>query len=119
MVGDPVNVAARLEQAASPGDVLIGEVTLRLVRDAIDVEALEPLDLKGKSEPVPAFRLLRVIPGAAGFLRRLDAPMVGRTRELELLRGAFERAISDGACQLFTVLGVGGRREVSAARRVR
>ncbi len=108
VVGDAVNVAARLEQAASPGDVLIGERTLRLVRDAIDVEALTPLDLKGKSEPVPAFRLLRVIPGAAGFLRRLDAPMVGRTRELDLLRGAFERATSDGSCQLFTVLGVGG-----------
>jgi class 3 adenylate cyclase/tetratricopeptide (TPR) repeat protein len=108
VVGDPVNVAARLEQAAAPGDVLIGETTLRLVRDAVDVEPVEPLTLKGKSEPVPAFRLIRVIPGAAGFVRRLDAPMVGRSRELGLLRGALDRAISDRACQLFTVLGVGG-----------
>jgi class 3 adenylate cyclase/tetratricopeptide (TPR) repeat protein len=108
VVGDPVNVAARLEQAAASGDVLIGETTLRLVRDAVDIEPVEPLTLKGKSEPVPAFRLIRVVPGAAGFLRRLDAPMVGRSRELGLLRGALDRAISDRACQLFTVLGVGG-----------
>ncbi len=108
VVGDPVNVAARLEQVASPGDVLIGGSTLRLVRDAVDVEPMDPLVLKGKSEPVAAFRLLRLIPGAAGFVRRLDAPMVGRSRELGLLRGAFDRAISDRACQLFTVLGVGG-----------
>ena len=52
--GDAVNVAARLEQAASPGDVLIGEPTLDLVRDATDAEPIEPLVLKGKIEPVPA-----------------------------------------------------------------
>src|SRR3989441_9275797 len=50
--GDAVNVAARLEQAAQPGDVLIGQPTLTLVRDAADVELLEPLALKGKAEPV-------------------------------------------------------------------
>ena len=58
--GDAVNVAARLEQAAQPGEVLVGEPTLALVRDAADVEPIEPLELKGKSEPVPAYRLLRV-----------------------------------------------------------
>ena len=58
--GDAVNVAARLEQAAQPGEVLIGEPTLALVRDAVDVEPVEPLELKGKSKPVPAYRLLRV-----------------------------------------------------------
>ena len=56
--GDAVNVAARLEQAAQPGEVLIGQPTLALVRDAADVEPIEPLELKGKSEPVPAYRLL-------------------------------------------------------------
>jgi class 3 adenylate cyclase len=55
--GDAVNVAARLEQAAGPGEVLLGEPTLRLVREAVEVEAVEPLTLKGKAEPVPAFRL--------------------------------------------------------------
>ena len=58
--GDAVNVAARLEQAAQPGEVLIGQPTLALVRDAADVEPIEPLELKGKSEPVPAYRLLGV-----------------------------------------------------------
>ena len=58
--GDAVNVAARLEQAAEPGEVLIGEPTLALVRGAVEVEAVEPLELKGKAEPVAAFRLLAV-----------------------------------------------------------
>ncbi|MDQ6841703.1 MAG: hypothetical protein M3025_04680, partial [Actinomycetota bacterium] len=59
-LGDAVNVAARLEQAALPGDILLGSETLRHVRDAVEVEPLEPLTLRGKSEPVPAFRLLSV-----------------------------------------------------------
>src|SRR5436190_8854654 len=53
--GDPVNVAARLEQAAQPGEILIGEETMRLARSAAEVEEVEPLELKGKAEPVVAF----------------------------------------------------------------
>ena len=56
--GDAVNVAARLEQAAAPGEVLIGEATQALVHEAVVAETVEPLALKGKSEPVPAYRLL-------------------------------------------------------------
>src|SRR3954468_9907829 len=56
--GDAVNVAARLEQAAQPGEVLVGEATLALVREAVEIAAVEPLLVKGKAEPVPAFRLL-------------------------------------------------------------
>ena len=108
IVGDAVNVAARLEQAATPGEILLGEQTYRLVRDAVVAEPVDALDLKGKTDPVPAHRLIEVTPGAAGFARHLDAPMVGRERELALLRGAFDRTVSDQACQLFTVLGVGG-----------
>jgi class 3 adenylate cyclase len=106
--GDAVNVAARLEQAAKPGEVLIGEETLRLVRDAVDAEPVEPLHLKGKSEPVVAFRLVRVGPGVVGHARRMGSPMVGRGREAALLRQAFDRAVSDRACQMFTVLGPPG-----------
>src|ERR687891_98082 len=58
--GDAVNVAARLEQAAQPGEILIGEQTFALVRDAVEAEAVEPLELKGKGEPVPAYRLVSV-----------------------------------------------------------
>jgi class 3 adenylate cyclase/tetratricopeptide (TPR) repeat protein len=106
--GDAVNVAARLEQAAEPGEILIGAGTRQLVRDAVEVEPVEPLALKGKAETVQAFRLLLVDPGAAAVARRLDAPLVGRERELRLLHQAFERAEEDRACQLFTVLGPAG-----------
>ena len=103
--GDAVNVAARLEQAASPGETLIGEETLRLVRGAVEAEEVEPLELKGKAERVPAFRLL----GVSGDLaRRHEAPMVGRERELNRLRDAFGQAVADRSCQLFTVLGSAG-----------
>src|SRR5512133_2607386 len=103
--GDAVNVAARLEQAASPGEILIGEATLGLIRDAVEVEALEPLPVKGKREPVGAHRLLSVHepPG-----RRLEGAMVGRETELAQLRAAVEQAVADGSCQLFTVVGEAG-----------
>ncbi len=77
VTGDAVNVAARLEQAAGAQEVLLGDLTYRLVRDYVDVEEVEPLELKGKSEPVPAYRLVGVREGAERP-RRLDAPMVGR-----------------------------------------
>ena len=108
VLGDAVNVAARLEQAATPGEVLLGEPTWRLVRDAVTVEPVAPLTLKGKGQPVAAFRLLSVTPGVPGHARRLDAPMVGRERPLRLLRVVFEAAAGDGACHLVTVLGAAG-----------
>jgi len=105
--GDAVNVAARLEQTAAPGEVLLGEETLRLTRDAVEVEAVEPLVLKGKSEAFAAYRLLVVRPGE-GFARQLDAPMVGRATELRRLRNAYDQAVQDGSCQLFSILGSAG-----------
>jgi class 3 adenylate cyclase/tetratricopeptide (TPR) repeat protein len=103
--GDAVNVAARLEQAAQPGEVLIGAPTLELVRPAVDVEQVEPLQLKGKAEPVTAYRLSAV---TGGLTRRFTTPMVGRDRELRSLRDALARAVHDRSCQLFTVLGSAG-----------
>ena len=108
VTGDAVNVAARLEQSAAAGEILLGERTYALVRDAIDAEPIEDLVLKGKAEPVPAYRLLEVTPGAPGFARHLDAPIVGRERELSLLRDVFDRTVTDHSCQLFTVHPVGG-----------
>src|SRR5262245_27907290 len=105
--GDAVNVAARLEQAAKPGQILIGEETVRLVRDAVQAESVDQLELKGKSEPVVAYRLISVS-GNEGFTRRLDAPMVGRETELRRLRDAFEQTVRDRSCQLFTILGAAG-----------
>ena len=100
--GDAVNVAARLEQAARPDEVLIGASTLALVRDAAEVEPVEPLTLKGKAAPVDAYRLLRV--GAAPE-RRHDAPFVGRQRELALLREAWQRAQTTKRCESVTIVG--------------
>jgi hypothetical protein len=107
-VGDAVNVAARLEQAAQPGEILLSESTHRLVRDAVEVQALEATSLKGKSDPVASFRLLAVDPLAAGLARRFDVPLVGRERELRLLREAWDRAVAEAGCHLFTLLGAAG-----------
>jgi len=107
-IGDAVNVAARLEQAAAPGEIVLGPETLRLVRDAVRAEPLEPLTLKGKSGPVAAFRLLAVDPLAPGVARHLDAPLIGRERELQLLHDAWERAVRENGCHLFTLLGMAG-----------
>jgi tetratricopeptide (TPR) repeat protein len=106
--GDAVNVAARLEQAAAPGDILIGQETHRLVRDAVQAERVEPLALKGKASPVPAYRLVDVTPGAPGVARRIDSPLVGREGELRLLREALGRSRRERACLLFTILGSAG-----------
>jgi class 3 adenylate cyclase/tetratricopeptide (TPR) repeat protein len=108
VVSDAVNVAARLEQAAGPGEILVGESTYRLVRQAVTAEPVEALSLKGKAAPVTAYRIVEVTSGAPGFARHLDAPIVGRERELALLRNAFDRTVTDRSCQLFTALGVGG-----------
>jgi class 3 adenylate cyclase/tetratricopeptide (TPR) repeat protein len=105
--GDAVNVAARLEQAAQPGEILIGHETLQLTRDAADVEVVPPLTLKGKSEPLAAYRLFAVH-GDEGLSRRLDTPLVGRTTELRRLRHAYDQATTDHSCQLFTILGSAG-----------
>jgi len=108
VTGDAVNIAARLEQAAPVGEVLLSEMTLRLVRDAVVAEAVEPLELKGKTERVAAHRLIAVHAGAAGFARRLDSPLVGRSRQLAQLRQAFEEVASERVCHLLTILGPPG-----------
>src|SRR5205823_379527 len=79
--GDTVNVAARLEQAAPDGEVLIAETTFRLVKGAVAVEPVGPFDLKGKSARVRAYRLTGVSGGEA-ITRRVDLPVVGRDEEL-------------------------------------
>jgi class 3 adenylate cyclase/tetratricopeptide (TPR) repeat protein len=106
--GDAVNVAARLEQAAAPGEILIGAQTHRLVRDAVQAEAVEPLSLRGKAETVTAHRLLAVVPGAPGLERALTGRMIGREAELRLLKDVFERVVEERRCQLFTLLGAAG-----------
>ena len=103
--GDAVNVAARLEQAARPGEALIGQPTLALVRETTEVEAVEPLVVKGKAEPVPAYRLLRVRDAPE---RQHGARLIGRHHELAILREAWERVERERRCELVTVIGDAG-----------
>jgi class 3 adenylate cyclase len=104
--GDAVNVAARLEQAAQPGEVLLGEETYRLVRSAVEAEPVPAVEAKGKADPLPARRLLSVQADAP--VRRHDAPMIGRERQRTLLENAFGNVVSGRVCQLFTILGAAG-----------
>ena len=94
--GDAVNVAARLEQAAPPGEVLVGEETLRLVRGAVEVEPAEPVAAKGKADPLTAYRLVAV--RAATRPRRAGTPMVGRERQRKLLEDAFANVVGGRSC---------------------
>jgi len=108
VVGDAVNVAARLQMAAAPTEIIIGSATYELVRDAVEVDLPESLELKGKTELVVCYRLRSVASDTAGHRRRLDAPMVERERELAALQQAFDRASGTGTSQLFTILGAAG-----------
>jgi class 3 adenylate cyclase/tetratricopeptide (TPR) repeat protein len=108
VVGDAVNVAARLERAAATGEVLIGADTHLLVRDAVDVEQVQPLELKGKARPVPAWRLQSVAPGREADTRRQDSRIIGRERELGLLEQALQSALAERSCRLVTLLGPAG-----------
>jgi class 3 adenylate cyclase/tetratricopeptide (TPR) repeat protein len=105
VTGDTVNVAARLEQAAPGLEVLIGEPTYRLVRRFVDVDPVEPLELKGKTERVGAYRLLGVHDGP---LESGWRPLVGREEELGVLTGELERAVAERSCRTVTLLAEAG-----------
>ena len=106
--GDAVNLAARLEQAAAPGEIIIGPQTWRLVRDMVSAEPLGPLQLKGKSQPVAAYRLLRVRDDAGAGTRRSGAPLVGRQRELRMLHQAFAQAVTERSSCMLLIAGTAG-----------
>jgi class 3 adenylate cyclase/tetratricopeptide (TPR) repeat protein len=121
MVGDAVNVAARLESAAAPGEVLVGEATWALIGHAARGEPVAPITAKGKREPLVAWRLSDVDPAAGGHRRRLDLPLVGRQWELDLLRWAVGRTAQIRRPHRVTVLGppgIGKSRLVSEVARL-
>ncbi len=107
VTGDAVNTAARLEQAAPANEILIGELTFRLVREIVDVEQVEALELKGKAERVPAWRLLAVR-RASARTGEDASPMVGRAHEMARLRGAFRDAVDDQRLAMVTIIGDAG-----------
>src|SRR6185437_7446476 len=106
--GDTMNTAARLQQAAPVGEILIGAATHRLVHESVIAEAVEPLDLRGKAGPVAAFRVVAVDDDPARRLRPAATALVGRARELGTLQDAFDRATEERSCQVVTVLGTAG-----------
>jgi predicted ATPase/class 3 adenylate cyclase len=105
--GDAVNVTARLEQNAPAGEILIGEVTYELVRNHVEVERVE-LTLKGKPEPVPAYRLLDVRAEPVPQVGATAAPFVGREAEMDILRGALSEVSGTRRARLVTVIGDAG-----------
>jgi class 3 adenylate cyclase len=105
--GDAVAVGKRLEQAAAPGEIVLGESTYRLVEHAVHATRLEPLRLKGKAEEAVAFRLESVDPGASAIPRRDDTRFVGQEEELARLHSAYREAASSGV-RLVTVVGDSG-----------
>jgi len=108
-MGDVVNVAARMEQTAAPGTVRVAEPTWRQVAPLFDTEDLGSVDVKGKQDPVRAFRIVgpRVQPGRLRGLEGIDSPMVGRDRELGILRG-HAVALERGSGQIVSVMGEAG-----------
>jgi class 3 adenylate cyclase/tetratricopeptide (TPR) repeat protein len=108
VLGDPVNLAARLQQAAGIGEILVGDATFQHVREAVTAAPVPPLAVKGKEDQVTAWRLLSVDNATPRHALRRDAPMIGRERELSLLRWAFERAVAERRCHLVTLVGDAG-----------
>jgi class 3 adenylate cyclase/tetratricopeptide (TPR) repeat protein len=106
--GDIVNVAARLEQSARPGDILLGRDTFRLVRHAVDATPVVPLSLKGKAAAVEAYRLESVAADAPVRPQRPRPPLVDRERERALVSDAFQSTLADRSCRMLTVLGAAG-----------
>ncbi|HXI45935.1 MAG TPA: adenylate/guanylate cyclase domain-containing protein, partial [Candidatus Acidoferrales bacterium] len=105
VTGDAVNTAARLESAAGPGEIILGELTHRLARDEVEVEAIPPLTLKGKAEPVPAYRLVRV---GHRTSTTSATPFVGRAAEMARLDGCLAGAVAYRQARLVTVVGDAG-----------
>src|SRR5215210_2126231 len=105
--GEAVNVAARLQQAAGPGEILIGEAAHRLTQGRVKAEKVGPLELRGFRRPIPAYRAIAAIDGPQP-LPEISAPFVGREEELELLENTLSRTLRARRPHVFTVYGEPG-----------
>jgi class 3 adenylate cyclase/tetratricopeptide (TPR) repeat protein len=111
VTGDAVNVAARLQQGADMGEVVVGPLTESLTRSAIEYAPREPIAAKGKPDPIRAFRAIRprsAVPEQARGLPAMRAQLVGRQRELRMLLDSFERVRDDRRAHVFTLVGNAG-----------
>ena len=108
VTGEAVGIAARLEQGAETGEIVVGELAGRLIDHAAELEPLGELGIKGRQEPVRAYRLVELAAVSAAFERRLDAPLVGRKRELTRLRKGLKRVREAGSPHVAFVVGPPG-----------
>jgi class 3 adenylate cyclase/tetratricopeptide (TPR) repeat protein len=110
VAGDLVNTASRIQSVAPPGGVLVGDTTRRTTEAAIAYEEAGAHELKGKEEPMALWRALRVVGGRKGALRTtgLEAPFVGREREMRLIKELFHASADEGKAHLVSVMGVAG-----------
>jgi predicted ATPase len=110
VAGDLVNTASRIQAAAEPGSVLVGEETRHATEAAIAYEPAGEHELKGKAEPVPVFRALRVLSARGGAQRSegLEPPFVGRDRELRLVKELFHASAEERRAHVVSVLGIAG-----------
>ena len=108
VTGAAVTTAKRLQEAAAPGEILIGDATRQLVENAAELEPVDPVQAKGKKKPVAAWRVIGTIEGAEPFARRLDTPLVDRADELALLHDELAEAERGRTCRLVTVYGAAG-----------
>jgi class 3 adenylate cyclase len=106
--GDAINVAARLEEAAAQGEILLGEQTKRLIEPAVRAEPLEPLEVRGRVAAVRAWRLVELQAGDLSQIRPPSTPFVGRTSELAALEQELARAVAEEGCRLCTIVGAPG-----------
>jgi len=110
VAGDLVNTASRIQSVAEPGSVLVGDATRRATDAAVRYEPAGNHEFKGKTEPVALFRALQVVAGRSGSMRveGLEAPFVGRDRELRTLKDLFHSSADHRTPQLVTVTGIAG-----------
>ncbi len=108
-MGDAINLAARMEQTAQTGTVQISEDTYNLIAPLFECESLDKIEVKGKREPVPAYRVMgaKDIPGRLRGIEGLRAPLVGRDSEMDLLRQVLER-LNDGRGSIVCLIGDAG-----------
>jgi class 3 adenylate cyclase/tetratricopeptide (TPR) repeat protein len=108
VAGDAVNVAARLEQVTEPGTILVGERTFQATSSGFEFEPATQVTLKGKPEPLPAYRLVRALPEATRGIPGLRAPLIGRDAELATQLAALDEAIATATPRLMVVYGPAG-----------
>src|SRR5438067_5878139 len=105
VAGDLVNTASRMQSVAEPGEVLVGETTMRVTQASIAYEDAGSHELKGKGEPVALWRARRVVAGVGGALKSegLEAPFVGRDRELRMVKDLFHASADEGKAHLVSI----------------